>query len=256
MKKESRVNKKVLLLSLVLFSLIIINFVSVTAADAAPTPDNIFRRWVNSTLTNIDAKIILFLMVAVILYVLFYTLSGKSWIGLVLSLPMTFVLTIYVTPPSVIGILKSYNTLPLMITSIVPLIVLSAFTYLAIIKNKKPLILGQHSAWIFFGCYLVLRLVALAYTYFFALGATDELSRAIDAFALLPTEDESITFWIAFTIQIVAAVFMTFQNGWIIGIIGGSVEKTEEAVAKRNVDKTVAGLQNIKAVQVRGFEKM
>lgn len=256
MKKESIVNKKVLLLSLFLIILIAVNFVLVSAQDSQ---ENLFRRWLNSSLTDIDAKVILFIMIAVILYILFYSLTGKTPYAILLSLPITFVLTVYVTPPAILGVLKSYNTLPLMISSILPLIVLGAFTFLAIEKNKKSLVMGQHTAWWIFLIFLIFRLIAIGITWSnidanFNFSSTDPFYIAMHSFANMPTPEEATLFWIAISTQFIIAGIMSLKNGSMIGLVGNSVEETEEAIARRNAKKVVAGAKNLKEVE-EGFEK-
>ncbi len=262
-KNQMKINKKVLVLGLVLLSLIVVNMVLIAAQDTTTdtTPnESFFRRWLNSTLTDIDAKMLLFIMVGVMMYILFFSLTGKHYYAAPLSIVITFVLTVYVTPASVLGVLKTYNTLPLLVTSLLPILILGSFSYLAASKNKKNLIIAQHTIWwIFFG-YLILRLIAIGITYAnlddnLNFTETDPFYIAIHSFATMPTPDQATSFWIAYITQFVITIIMCFKNGSMIGIISNSAEETDEAIANRNVKEIVAGAKELKTVH-KGISNM
>lgn len=179
MKKE--INKKVFVLTLVLLSLIAINFVHVNAqeTDSAP-PVNVIKiagtftdlfngaSWLTSTSANV-AKIFFFLMIAIVVYLVIGNIFGKSnqILMFVLSLIISFLATAYITPDEVYSILNSYSALGLTITSMIPLAVLMGLTYRAATakEGQAQLIMLQWFAWILFGLYSIYRFV---YDWFWA----------------------------------------------------------------------------------------
>ena len=118
-KNQMKINKKVLILSLVLLSLIAISVVMVASADetSSSSEPSFFQRWMTSTFSDLDAKLILWLMMFVVLLVLLQSMGLSTGSSLLISLPFSFVLVAYVTPDTIIGNFRTYSTLPLAIST-------------------------------------------------------------------------------------------------------------------------------------------
>ncbi len=241
MKKEkSKYNKKVFILSLVLLSLIAVNFVLVTAAENSdPT---LWQRWKEGLLDKTDAKILILIMTIVIIYSLVVMMDVSGGMALFISVPAGFVLTAFVTPESVLGIIRSYNTLPLAIATILPLIVLFLVTYVSVVKGSRSLMTLQLLGW---GTYFL-------YNAFILVVYWGWLDNLVDPILLrqmvsMPTAGgaEEGYFWMALIIRTIIAGLMTFLNGtfmnfamrWTLGI--------DKAVWKEKMSQLDRGLDTM-----------
>ena len=134
MKKESIYG--LVFLSFIVLSIVIVNVGMVSAQD-------FWENWKEGALDRIDAKILLFIMTAIIILVILNTLGvRKIGISLLISLPLSFILTAFVTPDSILGIFRSYEAVPLVIATILPLLLFFALTYLSVVKASRALMLS------------------------------------------------------------------------------------------------------------------
>jgi len=250
MKKETkRVNKKLLVLSLVLLSLIIISFVALVAAAAgdsttSSSEPSFFDRWVAGNLKDFQAKLLLWLMIFAILLVLLMSLDVHLAPSLLISIPASFILIAYVTPESIIGIFKSYETLPLVLATFLPLAILFSVTYLSVVKASRTLMTTQWLLWLIYLCFVGMKIFFSAWIYW-DWGYTQYISQIVT----LPLEAESFWYWAStFTSGIVAAI-MVFGSG---SFMNWAVLKTaglENAAATKRFNEASSALKNLSKIE-------
>jgi hypothetical protein len=240
MKREikKRVNKKVVILLLVLLSFTLVSLILVNAADASISAygtDSLFGRWLQGMLTDFDAKIIIFIMVFVVVYLLLVNLQlTNPFFSFIIAFGATFVLTVYVTPESVLGILRSYNTLPLIIATILPMMFLFGFSYLAVTKESKPLQGGQAMLWGIFFFWTLLKTLAAGLLYFNWL-ETYGINGLFKYLVNPPPigSEQFAWFWFALLTTLVVSQQMFFYNGKWVGLAEKSRESVDELKAKQ-----------------------
>lgn len=243
MKKESSVNKKVLILSLVLLSLIIINFVSVAAQEAAAS-DSFFDRWVAGNIKDSQAKLLLWLMLFVILLLLLQALGVGFSGSLLISIPASFILVTFVTPASIIGVFKSAQTLPLVLATFLPLSILFAFTYLSVVKASRTLMTTQWFLWLIFLVYSVLRIFFSAWVYW-EWGYMEYMSQVIT----LPTEAESFWYWASIFAQTIIAAIMVIGSGSFMNWALMKTAGIEDAAAARKFRQAKNALKHLADIE-------
>jgi hypothetical protein len=153
------INKKALILPIFILTILVINLVMVSAA-----PIDLWERWKQGTLENLDAKILVLVLVAIIILVLLVSIGLNAGLSLLISIPFSFLLTAFVTPASVLGIIRSYESLPLTIMTILPLLLFFALTYLSVAKGNRTLMTVQLLAWWIYFAYVVIKLAAFWFT--------------------------------------------------------------------------------------------
>jgi hypothetical protein len=226
MKKE----KKLLILSLVLLSLIVLNFVLVFAQDTGTTnpsnndlsgssqridqytTDTFFGRWLHSSLDKLDAKLIMGLMMFIVLLILFQSMGLGFGTSLLLSIPASFILVAYVTPDSILGIFRTYQTLPLVFATFLPLAILFSLTYLSVIKGSRTLITTQWLLWLI---YLVFSCVKALVAYLAYLDAIPKAYNAIITYMNFPQAgtEQLLWFYLALAIDVIVAGIMVIGSG-------------------------------------------
>lgn len=240
MKKER--NKKVLILSLVLLSLIMVNLFLVAAQTSSePT---LWERWKTGALKNTDAKVLILLMTMVIIYALLTMMDISGGVAILISAPFAFVLTAFVTPESVLGIIRSYNTLPLAIATILPLIVLFLVTYVSIMKGSRSLMTLQLLGWAVY--FLFNAFIIFAYwhnTYEWGWFDTNIIASMIS----LPSAGgaEEGYFWFALLIRTIIAGLMTFGNGYFMNFAMRWTLGIDKAVWKSKMSAMGAGMDTL-----------
>jgi hypothetical protein len=160
---KKRVNNKALILSVFILAILAVNLVMVSAQS---TPSDIWENWKQGTLENFDAKILILILTAIILLVILISIGLKTGLSLLISIPLAFLLTAFVTPDSVLGIIRSYEAVPLVIVTIIPLLLFFALTYLSVSKGKRTLMTVQLIAWWIYFAYTIIKLGAFFLTAF------------------------------------------------------------------------------------------
>lgn len=241
MKKEKkRVNKKFLVLSLVLVSLIAISVVMIYAAadSSAPAGDTLFGRWFNQTITQFDAKMTLLFMVGIALFVLLDAMGLGIAKSLLISIPAAFILTVYVTPEAVLGILRSYNTLPLAFATLLPLLFLFGLTYLSVTKGERTLMGIQLVFWIAFFTFNLIKILASFWIYMdWQWWAWMRV--VAEGIVNVPPATDQVTYawyWVALIFATFIAGLMTFQNGYWLNKAMKITAGVEDAAAKQKID--------------------
>ncbi len=245
MKKE--ISKKVLVLGLVLLGLILINFVMMVAAeDTTDTSsgDTFFDRWVAGNLKDFQAKLLLLLMIFVILLVLLQSLGLGISSSMLISIPASFILVTFVTPDSIIGVFKSYQTLPLVLATFLPLAILFGFTYLSVVKASRTLMTTQWLLWLIYLGYNVLKIFFSAWV-FWEWGYMEYMSQIIT----LPSQTESFWYWAStFTSTIVAGIMVigsgSFMN-WALMKTAG----LEDAAAARKFRQAKNAIKHLSEIE-------
>lgn len=252
MKKEV-LNKKILLLSLFVLSVFIINIILISAQSEEPS---LIQRWMDSALNQSDAKWLIFIMTAVVIYVLLVIADMSGGLALLISVPAGFVLTAFVTPDSVLGIIRSYNTLPLTIATILPLGVLFLATYLALIKGNRSLMTFAWLFWIVYFVYnLAIWLVYLNNTGYLPWGRWAHLDGNVLAqmvnYPEIGTSEGAASaaevgyFWTALMIRIIISGIMSF---WYGGLMNYAMYKTlglKKAVFQEKLNEMDAGVDTL-----------
>jgi len=239
MKKER--NKKVLILSLVLLSLIMINLVLV-AAQTTSTEPSLWERWKAGALKNTDAKILILLMTMVIIYALLTMMDIGGGVAILISAPFAFVLTAFVTPESVLGIIRSYNTLPLAIATILPLIVLFLVTYVSVMKGSRSLMTLQLLGWAVY--FLFNAFIFLAYWGWLDWIADPAMIASMVSLPVAGGAEEGY-FWFALLIRTVIAGIMTFSNGFFMNSAMRWTLGIDKAVWKSKMKELGSGMDTL-----------
>lgn len=246
MKKEmkSKVNKKVLVISLVLLAFVVINVMPVHAFfgldDSSFSPDSFWGRWFTKTVTGADAKVILLIMVVVVLYVLLSSMGMGTFKALLIAIPLSFVLTVYVTPESVLQIFRTYDTLPLTIIAVLPLIILLGFTYLSVAKGKRELMAMQLVLWMVF---TALTAVKVLYLWF---GTGTLFSPIFEMYLSTPPSTELLSpYAVTLYIQLTIGLLMSLGNGFFLK---WAMERTlgiENAAAYRSTSDVKTAIKDL-----------
>jgi hypothetical protein len=228
MKKEmKRVNKKVLVLSLVLLSLLVINLVLLKAAEPVPTgvpssegdtSSGFFDRWVSGAFHDRDAKIIVWFITTIVLFLIMYAAMDQIAVPFFISIPGGFLLSAFVTPASVIGIIRSYDTLPLVFLTFLPLGVLFMVTYISVVKGNRTLMTTQWLLWCIYFVYIFVKLFCFLYL-FYGGGWLDWLNIPDYVFQTFLTNlpeagtQAYVWFWFTILISTLISAAMAFLNG-------------------------------------------
>jgi len=250
MKKElkKRVNKKVLLLSLVLLSFIIISLVLVYAADSgSSTTDpngSFFDRWVSGTFKDYQAKMLLWLMMFAVLLVLLNSLGISMPFCFLISIPASFILVAYVTPDSIIGVFKSYQTLPLVLATFLPLAILFAFTYLSVVKASRTLMTTQWLLWLIYGSFIVMKII-ISWWVWNGNVWYEYLSQVVT----LPTPAESFWYWSSMGTSAVVATIMVFASGHFMNWAILKTAGLEDAAAKKRFKEASNALTSLAEIE-------
>jgi hypothetical protein len=267
--KKSVYNKKFIFSVLIIFLVLAISLVLIKAqTDTAPTDvvptsatqpaasenycagstsadASYFQRWVCGTFKDSQAKILLFILMFALLYMLIYSLSNNTLYCFLLGLPSAFILTAYVTPGAIIGIFKSYETLPLTIATFLPLGILFGVTYMAITKQKKVLITSQWLLWCIYFGYNALRLCMIFWVW------TDGTwSKNIREIINMPMDlsgagSEIFWFWCSAIVVTVVSGFMVFAGDKLVDFAMRKTASLEDDVAKAKMKKAAGAINNL-----------
>ena len=250
MKKETkRVNKKLIFLSLVLLSLIIVSFALVAALDT-PTDSSepsFFQRWVTSSFKNMDAKLLLWLMMFIVLLVLLQALGLGMGSALLISIPFSFILTAYVTPESIIGIFRSYQTLPLAFATFLPLAILFGLTYLSVIKGSRTLMTTQWLLWLIYGLFNAIKLILAFWVY--NEGVYSDYFRQVVNLPADFSAPESFWFWMAVIVATGVAGIMVFMGGRFMNWAVLRTTGMEDAAARKRFKEASNALKNLSDIE-------
>ncbi|MEM0465558.1 MAG: hypothetical protein QXW97_02545 [Candidatus Pacearchaeota archaeon] len=238
MKKE-KLNKKIILLSLILISFIITNIFIVTAKEInnkylekslqikykglAGAFSNFFSKegWQAGQVEANIGKIFFFAMITIIIYLIIGNIFGSSKTGwmFILSVLISFLATAYLTPEDIYSVINSYTALGLTITTMIPIAVLFALTYRASTANEgqTTLIMIQYIAWILFGAYSIYRFI---YEYWWQ-----------------ETETASLTTgWIVVAAALLSAGMVIFNKQIIHFLVKKEIEAKNEAINKKTAE--------------------
>ncbi len=255
MKKE--IKKKVLILSLVLLSLILVNFVLVAAEDAPatinpspstttykPSPDTFFGRWFNKAFSEFDAKMILWLMMFVVLLILLQSLELNMGYSLLISIPFSFVLVAYVTPDSIIGIFRSYQTIPLVFATFLPLAILFGITYLSIVRASRTLMTTQWLLWLIYLFFSFIKGLIVLLVYW---DAMPEAYNTISEYMSIPLAGtEQFTWFVLATIvQVGVAGTMVIGSGKFMNWAITKTTGIEDAAAMANMVRATNAVKHL-----------
>jgi hypothetical protein len=245
MKKETkRINKKVLFFSLFVLSLIAINLVLVYAADTNTGDPSFYERWIAGNFKDSQAKLLLWLMIFVVLLVLLMGLELHMGPALLISIPASFILVAYVTPASIIGVFKSYETLPLVLATFLPLAVLFAFTYLSIVKASRTLMTTQWLLWMIYFGFVVIKIALSLWVY-----NDNAYSEYFTQVITLPPEAESFWYWTSTVTGGIVAGIMTFGSG---AFMNWAVLKTagmEDAAAAKKFRQAKSAIKHLASIE-------
>lgn len=244
-----------LFLTFVVFSFILINTCLVSA-------QGFWTRWKEGAVDNADAKILIFLLVAIVLIVLLSAIGLGTGLSILASIFLAFILTAFVTPESVLGIFKSYDAVPLTIATILPLLIFFGLTYISVAKTDRTLMTLQIVAWLVFFLYLIFKLVLY---FVFVMGFWKDVpiisslvwSTAAGetgfSFPEYGTAQGSYFLW-ALIIQAIIAGLMSFKNGffmnWAIKMTAG-VSKNKANMTAQDLDTAVDFLKKVKTTATR-----
>ncbi|MBR9704927.1 hypothetical protein GOV12_05935 [Candidatus Pacearchaeota archaeon] len=266
MKKEMYQKKIIVLLFIAIFLTPVI--ASIVIAQESPYPDSIFEgddargpfdsnpsdpdlsfwgRWKAGLLDSVDAKIMLFIMLTIISMIILNTAGlggGKSFF---ISLPLAFLLTAFVSPAAVLGIFKTYETLPLLVATALPMILLFAFTYLAIKKNNGTLAVAQYLAWFLYG---IINVVKLAIVWYFWVNnwnvGKNGWDKVLTEMVTVPAGGvELYWFNVAIIISTLIAALMIFGNKWIYSKASSQIQDMKNVVARNRLHNAGQAAANL-----------
>lgn len=269
MKKECN---KILILSVILLSLIILNFAFVyadandyrdttngdptTGVSTNPniTSDSFLNRWMNGFITDRDAKILVWFMTSIVLFLLLFNLLDSAGLAFFICIPAGFILSAFVTPASVIGIIKSYNTLPTVFLTVFPLAILLGITFTSTVKGKRSLMTFSWLLWAIYFLYVLARVLS-----FLALQNMGDnetlfgLSWTMNRFVFetftqnIPEwgTQEYVWFWFSSWISLIVAGVMTIAPGWFMNFITRKTLGIEKAVWEKKMNHVAMGLDTL-----------
>jgi hypothetical protein len=265
MKKEikKRVNKKILILFLVLLSLIIISLIQISAADntnrvgqgsadvptgitPAPSSSGFFDRWVGGMLQDRDAKLLLWFLMSIILFLIMYMGFDKMGVAFFVSIPAGFILSTFVTPASIIGIMKSYDTLPLVFLTFFPLAVLFMVTYISVVKGNRTLMTVQWLLWCIYFIYIIVKFISFLYLDYGGgwldwLGIPDYVFKTFLTNLPQAGTQEYVWYWFNVLISSLVAAAMTFLNGIFMNFAMIRAIGIDKATAKKSLGQLQTG---------------
>lgn len=242
-KEKKGLNKKVILLSLILLSFVILNIILVAAQASSDL--SFWGRWKANAFDGVDAKILLFIITAIISYIIFDSLGLKFIKSVLISLPLAFVLTAFVTPGAVLGVFKTYETLPLTIATALPMILLFALTYLASTKNKGPLVLGQYLAWCVYGLFCFAKALMVWVLYLYDWNVSGTSWKFIEKLITIPQDGvEFYWFSIAIIISCLISALMVFGNKAIFKYATQRMTELEDVVVQNKMKKAANMIKN------------
>ena len=248
MMNKKGIDKKKLVLSLFVFGLMLSTIVMVSALD----PDDFFKRWMEGALENSDAKILIFLLTAVVILVILMTLGLSTNRSLLISIPLGFLLTAFVTPESIIGIFKSYDSVPLTIATLLPLLLFFGLTYLSVSRTSRTLMTLQFVAWLVLLGYIVVKLILygiISYALFDNWRTFQNVVQEMGYQFPTPGTAEASFFGIAMFFQLIIALLMTVKNGffmnWALKMTAG-IDETKAGKKANDIKTAVDFLENIK----------
>ncbi len=200
-------------LSFVVFSVILMSVGLVSA-------QGILDRWKEGALENLDAKILILILVAAIILVILVVIGLNTGLSLLISIPLAFILTAFVTPDAIIGVFKTYEPLPLIIATFIPLLVFFGLTYVAVMKGSRTAMTLQVFAWWAFFFYIIMRILIS-----FAIGwgwVTEWEAVNVPKWGT----EQATWFWGATFVQGVIAGIMSIWNGyfmnWAVTLTAGA----------------------------------
>ena len=106
------------------------------------------------------AKIMFFVMITIILYLLISSFLKKNQIiSIILAAIISFLFTVYIAPAEIYSMLASYTAAGMAIITLVPLGILALFTYKAAKDGEPSAIMLQWLAWGLYAAYLIYRII-------------------------------------------------------------------------------------------------
>jgi len=261
MKKE--MNKKLLIFSSVLLCLVFLELILISAQDPSPTPtptapyepsQNTFMgRWLTSNLSHFDAKMILWLLMFILLLVILQSLGIGTVLSLVISIPVSFILVAYVTPDSIIGIFRSYDTIPLAFATFLPLAILFAITYLSVIKGSRSLMTTQWLLWLIYGILNGIKIILGVFLWFIE----DKASwstwttniRDIISFPVNLSFSEAFWFWIAIIIGTAVSAVMVTMGGKFMNWAAIKTAGLEDVAAAKKFRQAKFAIKNLAGLE-------
>ena len=165
MKKEAKRFFVLFFLGILFVSLIGGVFVSAALFENLTAGfDNTFSvsGWSGGAIPISVAKIFFFLLISLFtMIIMLQIFKSYKTISVLISFIIGFLATAYIAPREIFSILLSYTALGIAISSLVPLALLAALSYLAATadKAKVQLTMLQYFAWGIFGVYSLFRFV-------------------------------------------------------------------------------------------------
>lgn len=154
MKRDT---KRILIVGL--FAILAVSFfISVAAAQnnfsLGTGFSDFFSKWTEGTMGVNMAKVMFFIMIALIIYVILDgVFPGYPMISLILGGVVSFLSTAYLAPADIFSLLNSYTALGLTLSALVPLLILGALTYRAASNGNVQLSMMAHFGWILFAVF-------------------------------------------------------------------------------------------------------
>lgn len=194
-------------IALSIFLILIVSVILVSAQSE----DGFFARWREQNLNQLDAKLMIWFMVSIIVLAILMALGMNLGLSLLIAVPAGFILTAYVTPDSIIGIFRTYNTLPLALATLLPLGILFSLTYLSVSKASRSFMTFQWVAWAIYFFFNAFKLV-VAWLIYIEMPIADFVTESILSLPPQGTE-QYVWFFIGLWATTIISGLMTFMNG-------------------------------------------
>ena len=127
---------------------------------------NFFTDWQSQEAGANTAKIIFAIIIAIGLFLLITSVDkptndnkGRTYLWLLLSGLISFLITMYIAPAEIYSLLNSYTALGLTLITLIPLGVLGLLTYRAATSQNVGLQMLQWFAWVVYAIFLAYRLI-------------------------------------------------------------------------------------------------
>lgn len=234
MKKESKKFLGLFLFSIFMLSVLGVFVSADTINTLAGSFDSLFTDWSQGMIGSNVAKIIFFIMVGFLIYLILGELpilSNNKAIVLPLSFLVSFLATAYITPKEVFSLLNSYSALGLTLITLIPLMILAGLTYRAATaptdRGKVQLIMIQYFAWILFAIYSTYRVI-------YDWAVAKEGSGVMNAILLATA---------------IAAVVVVLFNRYLVKMIVHKYVQSSKEAAQETFDKAGDALKNLRKLE-------
>lgn len=261
-------NKKLIPLTLLIISIVLLSCVIISVnvkaedrvgegAEDVPTgipstyssasmSDSFFTRWVAGLFTDRDAKILIWFLTAIVLFLIFYMMGLNIGLSFFVSIPAGFILSAFVTPAAVLGIMKSYDALPLVFLTFFPLAILFMVTYIAVIKGNRTLMTVQWLLWCIYFIYIFAKLFSFLYLDYGGgwldwMGINDYVFKTFITNLPQQGTQEYVWYWFNVIITSLVAAAMTFLNGVFMNFAMIRAIGIDKATARKALNDLTTG---------------